>query len=133
MSRGKVERWSVIYRPHLREHREKLFVFGDNMVRKGLGNQAREMRGEPNAVGIPTKWRPGRLGGDYFTDAALKNRMVTDDIRDAFDRLEIHLTKGGDVVMPVAGIGTGMAQLATRAPAVLAYINELLALLERGT
>lgn len=41
-----------IMRRDLLDNQDKLYVFGDNMVRRGFGGQAREMRGEPNAVGI---------------------------------------------------------------------------------
>ncbi len=42
--------------------------------------------------------------------------------RPTLDRLRGHLDAGGDVVMPAAGIGTGLAQMATRAPACWAWI-----------
>ncbi|KKL05458.1 hypothetical protein LCGC14_2605850, partial [marine sediment metagenome] len=53
----------IEYRDHitrqmLRDEPDTLFVFGDNMQRRGLGGQAFAMRGEPNAVGIPTKIFP---------------------------------------------------------------------------
>jgi len=44
-----------ITRQMLRAEPGTLWVFGDNLQRKGLGGQAKEMRGEPNAIGIPTK------------------------------------------------------------------------------
>ena len=46
---------SSITREFVRNHPDFIFVFGDNLAKKGLGGQAREMRGEPNAVGIATK------------------------------------------------------------------------------
>ena len=55
-----------ITRADLRANPDTLYVFGDNMRRRGMGGQAAEMRGEPNAVGIPTKWRPSRTEWDFF-------------------------------------------------------------------
>ncbi len=42
-----------------RQHREYLFVYGDNDQRKGVGGQA-VIRNEPNASGISTKKQPNR-------------------------------------------------------------------------
>lgn len=109
-----------IRRADLRAEPDTLFVFGDNMARRGFGGQAKEMRGEPNAVGIPTKMLPATTPDAYFTDTSWFD--VRPRIDEAFDRLEQHLRRGGDVVFPTDGIGTGRAQLATRAPAIAAYI-----------
>jgi hypothetical protein len=45
-----------------------IFLFGDNMQRTGLGGQAKEMRNEPNAFGVPTKWKPTMQDDAFFTD-----------------------------------------------------------------
>ena len=43
----------------IRAHPCRLYGFGDNhLERKGYGGQARECRGEANAIGIPTKRAP---------------------------------------------------------------------------
>jgi len=72
MQPGRLLRWKWITREELQRHPELIFVFGDNMLRKGFGGQAKEMRGEPNAVGVPVKWRPSRDAGAYFTDRDLR-------------------------------------------------------------
>ena len=43
------------------------------MQQKGYGGQAREMRGEPNSIGIPTKWAPDSNKSSYFCDGDLDN------------------------------------------------------------
>jgi hypothetical protein len=53
--RGKVIRLKHITREMVRADPSTVFVFGDNMARNGLAGQAKEMRGEPNAIGVPTK------------------------------------------------------------------------------
>lgn len=108
-------------RKQARNHPKALFVFGDNMARKGYGGQAKELRGEPNVVGIPTKWRPARDEKAYFTNADLKAALPAID--EAFERLESHLEAGGVVFWPADGVGTGLAQLPTRAPDIHGYIT----------
>lgn len=126
-----VERIKFITRSMLRERPGTLFVFGDNLMRKGYGGQAKEMRGMPNAVGIPTKRMPGTREIDYFTDGDLE--IARGPIRNAFSALKAHLAAGGDVVWPEDGIGTGLAQLPTRAPAIWRLIEEHRVLLEPKT
>jgi len=121
----KVERYTRFV---IRARPTWLYVFGDNMKRRGLGGQAKEARGEPNAIGIPTKWAPGTRGVDYFTSGDLY--AVKDILDQAFEKLEAHLAAGGCVVWPADGIGTGLAELPTRAPKIHAYIEERLRRLE---
>lgn len=102
-----------------------LFVFGDNLAESGFGGQAAEMRGEPNAVGLPTKRRPTREPAAYCSDADLPRIQRAAGPKLA--RLRQHLLAGGVVVWPQAGIGTGRAELATRAPAIAAWYAEVLA------
>lgn len=98
-----------------------LFVFGDNMRRYGMGGQAAECRGEPNAVGIPTKWMPAKHPSAYFCNEDMD--QAQGPIDEAFERLEQHLQAGGEVAWPQAGVGTGLANLANCAPQILAYIQ----------
>ena len=116
-----------ISRAEIRLAPNVLFMFGDNMQRRGLGGQAAEMRGELNAVGVPTKWSPGITEADYFTDMDLGNDQVRSRIDAAFGRVEHWLRIGNDVVIPTDDIGTGRAQLERRAPVLLRYINDKIA------
>ncbi len=52
-----------ITRTIVQENPDILYVFGDNMTGTGYGGQAAQMRGEVNAVGVPTKWRPDNNEG----------------------------------------------------------------------
>lgn len=118
----RIERMKFITRGHVRSNRDKLFLFGDNLERQGLGGQAAAMRGEPNAVGIPTKKSPSYRNDAFFSDndfeqnkAAIDaafaelNKLVTDSIR--------------VIVIPSDGLGSGRAQLKVRAPQTFAYIQ----------
>jgi hypothetical protein len=118
----------IITRDDLRNHPETLYVFGDNVRGTGYGGQAAVMRGEPNAIGIVTKWLPSTREEAYFCDEDLEH--VEAFIAHSLHVLEDHLRRGGDVVWPEDGIGTGRAQLPTRAPQIFAYIERGLARLQ---
>jgi hypothetical protein len=115
-----------ITRAFVREHRDHIFLFGDNLIRRGLGGQAAAMRGEPNVVGIPTKKLPSNREEAFFTDVELEQNKAAID--DAFDRLScISTTPEQTIVIPANGLGTGRAQLQNRAPLTFAYLEKRLA------
>ncbi len=120
---GKIILREKILRLDLKLNPEILFVFGDNMQRSGFGGQAKEMRGEPNAVGIPTKWYPDTTLHSYFSNFDLQNAIVRRQIDLGFDKLSQHLNLDKTIIFPSAGIGTGLSQLEFRAPEVLKYIE----------
>jgi hypothetical protein len=117
-------RRKFITRQHLRANRDILFVFGDNLARKGYAGQADEMRGEPNAVGLPTKRNPWHYLRDFELEEIIEN---TEPER---NKLIQHLATGGTVVWPADGIGTGLARLREHAPKIADYYDEFLKSLE---
>ena len=115
-----------ITRAFVREHRDHIFLFGDNHVRRGLGGQAAAMRGEPNVVGIPTKKLPSNSDEAFFTDADFEQNKAAID--QAFEHLErISTAPEQIIVIPADGLGTGRAQLESRAPLTFAYLQKRLA------
>ncbi len=90
-------------REQIKAASDTLYIFGDNFERKGFGGQAAEARGEPNAVGIPTKRAPSMRPDAFLTDVDLARLQA--EARPALDRLRRHLDAGGDVVMPSAESG----------------------------
>lgn len=120
---------NYITRAMVRAEPETLFVFGDNTLNVGRAGQAKEMRGEPNAIGIPTKWHPTMEERSFFRDENF------DEIRrwidTAFGYLFIQIAMGKDVVWPADGIGTGLAELPTRAPLIWQHIETGRKALER--
>lgn len=114
-----------ITRSFLRAHRDRIFLFGDNLTRRGFGGQAGAMRGEPNSIGIPTKKLPSNSEAAFFTDEEFEqNRAAIDQ---AFERLsQISLPAEQSIVVPAAGLGTGRAQLVSRAPLTFAYLEKRL-------
>ena len=115
---------SSITREFVRSHQTWLFVFGDNLAKKGLGGQAREMRGEPNAVGIATKRSPSMNGDAFFSDSDAHNVIVMGAIKDSFRILEFHLLSGDVVVIPKNGVGGGLANLPVNAPLIDTFIKD---------
>lgn len=126
MPTGRVIRHKNITRDMVRAQPSTVFVFGDNMARKGFGDQAKAMRGAPNSVGIPTKWAPDTKPSSYFSDDDLKHREVRAAIDAAFDKMELLRSQGHDIVIPEDGIGTGLADLPRRAPKLYQYIERRL-------
>lgn len=110
---------------------DTLFVFGDNLVRQGFGGQAREMRGEPNSVGIPTKRTPSMTETSFFVDTAECTREFLKETYNDYLRLVFHALYGGQIVWPKNGIGTGLAELERRAPKIYNLIKGLEELLGR--
>ena len=93
------------------------------MMRVGLGGQARQMRGEPNAIGVPTKWKPLMSEDAFFKDEYLLNSDVAYVIKESFMLAEEKLAAGHNVVIPEDGLGTGLSDLKNRAPKILELIE----------
>jgi hypothetical protein len=120
-----------IFREDLQNNPNVLYLFGDNLKRVGLGGQAFEMRGEPNAFGIATKKSPSHFDEDYFEDS---NECVAAVLKE-FERLKEFLltnSKYHTVVIPSDGLGTGLANLTEKAPKLLSLINSKLHSLGKG-
>lgn len=134
-----------VYREDLKANPHLLYIFGDNLDREGMGGQAGEMRGEPNAFGIATKRSISHsYPDDYFFDT---QPAVQDIIDVEFIKLEekvapLSFMYVGEtkvpardyryeaIVIPLDGIGTGLSRLPETAPKLLEYINKKLKGLE---
>lgn len=120
----KIKRMQFITRKHVRAHPDKIFLFGDNLRRTGYGGQAKAMRGEPNAIGVPTKKKSTNDPEAFFTDDELEQNKA------AIDRALEQLADCKDgtvIVIPSAGLGTGLADLLSRAPKTFEYLEIRLA------
>lgn len=95
------------------------FVFGDNVARVGFGGQSGEMRGEPNAIGIPTMRSPGTLEREYFSDSNENDRnAMTGSLTSIISALDDCRV----IYVPSKGLGTGHSELRTRAPRLYAEL-----------
>lgn len=112
-----IEIWERINREDVRANKDKIFLFGDNLTERGSGGQAKEMRGEENSRGIPTKKEPNNKPTSFFTDKEFASN------KKAFDKAFGKIPNDKTLVIPKAGLGTGLAQLSENAPQTFAYLN----------
>lgn len=113
-----------ISRKDIRANPGALYIFGDNLERKGYGGQAAEMRGEINSFGFATKRSISHnYPNDYFFDTQSDVMKI---IYAEFTRLHtfIAFMKPHTIVLPLDGIGTGLSKLPEYAPNALAYIDK---------
>lgn len=103
-------------RDYIRTNPDKIFLFGDNLRLLGFGGQAKECRGEGNTIGIPTKKLPAMHPAAFFTDDELMENMK------AIDAAFSLIPKNANVVIPEAGIGTGLADMPTKCPKTFEYL-----------
>lgn len=122
----------LIFRSDLRHNPKVLYLFGDNEQRSGFGGQAKEMRGEPNAIGVRTKRAPGLSDSDLWIEAfdpasstEFKN-MIDEDLECAIKRV----TNGGIVIIPSDGLGTGLSHLPNVAPKTFRHLLDRMHQLE---
>lgn len=122
----RIERIKVITREYIRANPDKIFLFGDNLERRGYGGQAAAMRGESNAIGIPTKNSPSNKDDAYFSDEEFdQNKTAIDAAFAEVTRATANSSRV--IVIPADGLGTGRAQLGRRAPRTFAYLQQQLA------
>ena len=129
---GAIERLDNVTKEAMRQRPDDLFVFEDNMARRGSRGQAREMRGEPNALGIPASWDPKGGQGASFSDADWDKPNVRRAVTSAIDQIERAVADGQTVVVPSDGVGAGQGKLAQNAPAIARFIDERLKAIEAG-
>lgn len=101
-----------------------LYLFGDNDERRGYGSLARVCRGEPNAIGIRTKKKPTLHADAFYTDDEFEDNVakIDADLKPVWD----HMVKGGVIVIPANGLGTGPAQMRLRCPRTFQYLSDLM-------
>lgn len=116
-------------RKEIQENLDSLYIFGDNYERQGMGGQAKEARGESNAVGVRTKRKASYDVASFITDDTYYDNCEA--IVEDFKPIATHLKQGGTVVWPADGIGTGLAQLSQNAPLTLAFIDNIMYAFER--
>ena len=107
--------------------RNTVYVFGDNLERRGLGGQARVARKAKflrynKTFGIPTKRSPGRAKSDYFSDREDEIKAV----KESFDGIR-KLKKKGRKIVFFPGIGDGLAKLRIFSPLIHSMIQDFIA------
>ena len=101
-------------------HPNCLFVFGDNVVRRGKGGQA-VIRDCNNTLGIVTKILPNMLSQSFMSDTDPYHlELVLKDIE--YLNSIIKSNKYEYVILPFYGLGAGLAKLKTKAPNIYSVI-----------
>lgn len=67
-------------------------------------------------MGVPTKWQPTTNESAYLSDADFA--QIYPIYLRTFEILSQRVEEGHDIVLPADGLGTGLAELPTRAPLI---------------
>lgn len=112
-------KWHTI--KDLRDNPDHIFLFGDNQARKGKKGQA-QIRGMKNAMGVRTKRIPSTTPSSFLADKNYQSnlKMMKEDFLMAIEAVP----KGGTLVFPKDGLGTGLAELPQRAPKTYLWLKE---------
>ena len=93
----------VITREYLRANPNSVFVFGDNLIRKGRGGAA-ILRDEPNTYGFITKKYPNNLDSSFYRP---------DEYRAVFDKelakLSWEIFDHPERIYLISKLGAGLA------------------------
>ena len=92
-----------ITKKYLRDNPNHIFVFGDNLDRKGKGGAA-ILRDEPNTYGFITKKKPTTSLNDYFTPDEYKSIYKSE-----MKNLKNKIIKNSDKLYLISKIGAGLA------------------------
>ena len=111
----------------LDDNPDKIFVYGDNLARKGCGGQA-VIRYSKNAFGFSTKRFPSRSIEAYYTDTEPfkvyeQVERLTQDVKELKKLSEDYV-----VVFPAGGLGTGLSFLQHKSPRFFSEMNDILLL-----
>lgn len=104
----------------VRSHPDKTFVFGDNLLRRGMAGQA-IIRGESNAFGIPTKRLPSMDKLALFSDRPDEMDAVLTALRELYV-----LARTTQIVFPWSGLGTGMGRMDAVSPGIYRKMTTIL-------
>jgi hypothetical protein len=113
-----------ITRDFLRKNPDIYVVFGDNILCRGYGGQAKECRGMPNAFGVPTKRCP---------EMDEKISFFRDELFETYayyiDKAIAEIPKGKPLYV-IPGIGQGLSRMKEKAPKLYKYMIDKLNALE---
>jgi hypothetical protein len=101
----------------------KIFIYGDNDLRTGLGGQA-IIRNESNTLGIRTKKKPTHEKDAYYTDKEFEDnkKKIIQDIKKISDELLF----GTTIIFSEGGYGTDRAKLKEKAPKTFKFLCDIL-------
>lgn len=92
-----------ITKAYLRKHPDHIFVFGDNLIRKGKGGAA-TLRDEPNTYGFITKKKPNNSDGSFYRPDEYKEKFEVE-----LRRLIKEIEKNPNKTFLISMLGGGLA------------------------
>lgn len=92
-----------ITRSYLRKNPDYIFVFGDNLQRKGKGGAAK-LRDEPNTYGFITKKAPSNNSGSFYKPDEYKEKFES-ELRKLIEEIE----KNPNKTFLISKLGGGLA------------------------
>lgn len=114
----------IIKREKLKQNPDVLYLFGDNLLRKGLGGQAKEMRGEENAIGILSKKYPSNKESSFYRDSDFQNWLIEFSVD--IEKVDSALKSGKYKALVIPKIGVGLADLPNKAPKIWKHLKLVL-------
>jgi len=95
------------------ERPDYIFVFGDNLLRRGKAGQA-QIRGIFGAYGVATKRLPAMTNQSFFSDKQDEYDTVLEELTSLW---QMH-KDGKTIVLPVNPPGSGLAKLQSKSPII---------------
>lgn len=92
-----------ITKSYLRENPDHIFVFGDNLKRRGYGGAAK-LRDEPNTYGFITKKAPNNSKGSFYKPEEYEEKFETE-----LRRLIKEIEANPDKLYLISKLGGGLA------------------------
>ena len=117
---------AIVLRGKIKQNPNVLYLFGDNLIRKGLGGQAKEMRGEPNTIGIVTKRYPSNHPTSFIYDSDKDIEDIKAIIDADINKVKSLLSTGKYKALVIPPIGVGLAKLPSNAPQLFKYLQDRL-------
>ena len=93
----------MITEKYLKENPNHIFVFGDNLIRKGYGGAAK-LRNQPNTYGFITKKYPSNNDDSFYRLDEYK-----DIFKIEYEKLVAEIISNPDKLYLISQIGNGLA------------------------
>ena len=111
-----------ITREDIQNNKNILYIYGDNDLRKGYGEESEVARDEPNSLGIRIKKAPSMNDTAFYTDQEFNENCdtIANDIRNIIKEKD----KYQEIKM--FPLGTSLAQLEKKAPKTCQFLRRQL-------
>lgn len=93
----------IITEQYLLSHPTEVFVFGDNLLRKGLGGAAK-LRHLPNTYGFITKKCPNNDDSSFYKPDEYRDIFLSEIVK-----LRVEIIQNPDKIYLISKLGAGLA------------------------